>query len=109
REQDVAQVRQYLVQAGTRVVTLTGPPGIGKTSLSQRVAADSLSDFADGVFFVALATLHDPELVASTIGQTLRLEGRDKISATELVKDGIADKQLLLVLDNFEHLLDAAP
>ena len=109
REQDVAQVRQYLGQTGTRAVTLTGPPGIGKTSLSQQVAADSLSDFADGVFFVALAPLQDPEFVPSTIGETLRFEGRGKISATELVKAGIADKQLLLVLDNFEHLLDAAP
>jgi predicted ATPase/transcriptional regulator with XRE-family HTH domain len=109
REQDVAQVRQYLAQTGTRLVTLTGPPGIGKTSLSQRVAADSLSDFADGVFFVGLAPLHDPEFVPSTIGETLRFEGRGKISATELVKAGIADKKMLLVLDNFEHLMEAAP
>ena len=109
REHEIVNVHEYLSNPGIRLVTLIGPPGIGKTSLSQRVAAESLSDFADGVFFIALAPLHDPEFVPSTIGETLRFEGRGKISATELVKAGIADKQLLLVLDNFEHLLDAAP
>ncbi|MEO5886241.1 MAG: helix-turn-helix domain-containing protein [Anaerolineales bacterium] len=109
REQDVAQVREYLAQSSTRLVTLTGPPGIGKTSLSQQVAADSMGDFSEGVFFVALAPLTDASLVASTIGQTLRFEGRGNISELELLKDGISDKQMLLVLDNFEHLLGAAP
>ena len=109
REQHINQVRQYLTNAGTRLVTLTGPPGIGKTSLSQQVAEDSIEDFLNGVFFIALAPLEDPELVASTISQTLRFEGRGKSSDIELLKDGIADKQMLLVLDNFEHLLEAAP
>jgi predicted ATPase/transcriptional regulator with XRE-family HTH domain len=109
REQDVAQVRQYLTGEGTRLVTLTGPPGIGKTSLSQQVAVDSMQDFDNGVFFVALAGLNDPDLVASTIGQTLRFEGRGRVSTLELLQDSIADKQMLLVLDNFEHILEAAP
>lgn len=109
REQHINQVRQYLANPDTRLVTLTGPPGIGKTSLSQQVAEDSIDDFLDGVFFVALAPLDDPDLVASTISQTLRFEGRGKSADIELLKDGIADKQMLLVLDNFEHLLEAAP
>nr|MDQ3006008.1 tetratricopeptide repeat protein [Chloroflexota bacterium] len=70
---------------------------------------DSMGDFSEGVFFVALAPLTDVSLVASTIGQTLRFEGRGNISELELLKDGISDKQMLLVLDNFEHLLGAAP
>lgn len=109
REHDVSQARQYLADASTRLVTLIGPPGIGKTSLSQQVAEVSTGDFSDGVFFVALAPLNDPDLVASTIGQTLRFEGRGKSSDIDLLKDGIADKQMLLVLDNFEHILEAAP
>ena len=109
REQHINQVRQYLANAGTRLVTLTGPPGIGKTSLSQQVAEESIASFLNGVFFIALAPLNDPHLVASTISQTLRFEGRGKSSDMELLKAGIADKKMLLVLDNFEHLLEAAP
>ena len=109
REQDIDRLRQYLADAGTRLVTLTGPPGIGKTSLSQQVAADSMDDFSNGIFFIALAPLDDPKLVAATISQTLRFEGRGKSSDIDLLKDGIADKQMLLVLDNFEHLLEATP
>lgn len=109
REQEIIQVREYLSNDEIRLVTLMGPPGIGKTRLSIESAHAALNDFPDGVFFVALAPLNDPTLVASTIGQTLRFEGRGRTSAMELLKNGIADKAMLLMLDNFEHLLEAAP
>ena len=109
REGDVAFVREYLSNADTRLITLIGPPGIGKTRLSVEVAREALHDFPDGVFFVALAPLNNSDLVESTIGEILRLEGRGKSSAIELLKEGIAEKQMLLMLDNFEHVLEAAP
>src|SRR5436309_218298 len=73
REQEVTTLCSQLRQPRTRLLTLTGPGGIGKTSLALQVARELLSDFADGVYFVPLATIRDPELVLPTIVQTLDL------------------------------------
>lgn len=106
REAEIALVHEYLLNVDIRLVTLLGPPGIGKTRLSIEAARTLLSDFPDGVFFVALAPLDDPTRVASTIAQDLGyVEARD-ISTTEQLKEGMGDKDLLLVLDNCEHLID---
>ena len=76
REQEIAQVRSSLWRASTRLVTLTGPPGIGKTRLALAVAANTRQDFVDGVCFVSLAPITDPALVAGTIARSLGVHHR---------------------------------
>jgi predicted ATPase len=92
-----------------RLVTLTGPGGTGKTRLGLQVAAELLDEFADGVYFVNLAPISDPELVISTIAQTLGVPESGGRPLLDSVKSYLREKQLLLVLDNFEQVLDAAP
>ena len=106
REQEIMEIRDYLASPKIRLVTLIGPPGIGKTRLSIESARAALSDFPDGVFFVALAPLDDPSLISQTIAHSLGYVGAAKISTEEQLKEGIGDKQLLLVLDNCEHLIE---
>ncbi|MGZ9235637.1 MAG: ATP-binding protein, partial [Anaerolineales bacterium] len=89
-----------------RLVTLIGPPGIGKTRLSIEAARVSLHDFPDGVFFVALAPFDDPNLIAAAIAQSLGYVGAKNVSTAEQLKEGIGNKQLLLVMDNCEHLIE---
>jgi len=106
REQDVAIVCEYLSRDDVRLVTLIGPPGIGKTRLSIEGARQSLHNFPDGVVFVALAPLDDSTLIAFTLAQTLGYVGVKNLSTSEQLRDGIGDKQMLLVLDNCEHLVE---
>jgi predicted ATPase/transcriptional regulator with XRE-family HTH domain len=106
RDKEVADVREYVSNPDTRLVTLIGPPGIGKTRLSLAVARASLPEFSDGVFFVGLAPLEDPNLVALTVAQTLGFVETPERSASEQLKDGIGDKHILVILDNVEHVLD---
>jgi len=90
-----------------RVVTLTGPGGIGKTSLAIEAARDLFADFDDGAWFVELASLSAPDLVPSTVASALGLKLSGEISA-ESVARAIGAKHLLFVLDNCEHVIDAA-
>ena len=106
REAEIALAHEYLSKDDIRLITLMGPPGIGKTRLSIEVARTSLPDFLNGVFFVALAPLEDPKLIPSAIAQALGYVGVKNISMLEQLKEGIGDKQLLLVLDNCEHLIE---
>jgi len=106
REQEIAIVLEYLSNPNIRLVTLIGPPGIGKTRLSIETARAELSDFPDGIFFIALAPLEDPNLVAPTIGQTLGLVEATDQSPLKRLENGIGDKQMLIVLDNVEHLVE---
>ena len=106
REQEIAEVCDYLLRADVRLVTLIGPPGVGKTRLSIEAARAILPDFPDGVFFVALAPLEDASLLARTIAQTLEYIERKNQPASEQLIEGIGDQQMLLVLDNCEHLID---
>lgn len=110
REQEISLVSEYLVSEDHRLVTLIGPPGIGKTRLSLETARRILPHFPDGVFFVELAPLEDACLLSSTIVQALGyVETKNKPANNDLM-DRIGDKQLLLVLDNCEHLIeDIAP
>jgi predicted ATPase/transcriptional regulator with XRE-family HTH domain len=106
RDKEVADVREYVSNPDTRLVTLVGPPGIGKTRLSLAVARESIPEFNDGVFFVELAPLEDPNLVALAIAQALGfVETHDRFPSEQLMEE-IGDKHILVILDNVEHVLD---
>ncbi|MHB8573802.1 MAG: ATP-binding protein, partial [Dehalococcoidia bacterium] len=106
REQELADLAQLL--ANTRLVTLTGPGGTGKTRLALGAAAAQAEQFPDGVFFVDLAPLQDPTLVPSAVAQALGVQGIPETPLRDSVLRFLRDKRLLLVLDNYEHLLAAA-
>lgn len=106
REQELASLSEYLSNPNVRLITMIGPPGTGKTSLSLQVAREAFPDFAYGVFFVALAPLEDPSLVATTVVQTLGFVETPDRSPFEQLKDGIGERQMLIVLDNLEHLIE---
>jgi hypothetical protein len=94
--------------AGTRLLTLTGPGGTGKTRLSLQLAARSSDDFPDGVFFVPLEPIRDPMLVAPRIASALGVAESTGRPIQESLGDWLRDKRLLLVLDNFEQVVAAA-
>ena len=109
REREVDAVAQRLRREGIRLMTLIGPGGVGKTRLSLQVAATLLSFFKDGIFFVGLAPIRDPSLLLSTIGHTL---GIGEVGARSLLESTISylhEKEMLLILDNFEQVVTAAP
>lgn len=109
REQEVAAVCALLRQAEVRLLTLTGPGGVGKTRLALHIANEVQEDFADGVCFVSLAPLQDAGLVPSTIVRALHLQGREAQSPLAHLKTSLQHRHLLLLLDNFEHVIAAAP
>ena len=109
REAEVKEVAALLRSATTRLVTLVGPGGVGKTRLAIEVAGTVRADYHDGVAFVDLAPLHDHRLVAATIARVLGVHELGGRSAWELVQAHLRARHMLLVLDNFEHLLGAAP
>jgi predicted ATPase len=103
----MAAIVARVSSANVRLLTLTGPGGVGKTRLALKVA-ETLEAYADGVFFVVLAPISDPDLVVLTVAQALGIPDAGG-NLRDSVRDFLSDKQLLLVLDNFEHLLPAAP
>ena len=105
REREAADVTDLLTQS--RLITLTGPGGTGKTRLAVKVAADHLDRFADGVFFVDLSPIRDPALVPSAVAQALVVReepGRDQL---DTLSDHLRDRHLLLVLDNTEQVIES--
>jgi predicted ATPase/class 3 adenylate cyclase len=109
RERDVSHIASLLQRDSVRLVTATGPGGIGKTRLCLQVAAGLLDDFPDGVFVVELAPIADPEFLAGAIAGALKLRDVPGQSHLEMLIDHLRSLQMLLVLDNFEHLVASAP
>ncbi len=109
REREVAALVTLLHQDSFRLVTLTGPGGVGKTRLALQVAANVIAAFPDGVWFVGLAPITDPDLIASAIARTFGIQEPGDESLVKRLKAYLRDKHLLLVLDNFEHVVEAVP
>lgn len=109
RDHEVAAIQHLLLQEQVGLLTLTGPGGIGKTRLALQVAANLLDHFVNGVYFVSLAPIRELDLVASAIAQTVGVREAPGRAMQESLQDYLRDKQLLLVLDNFEQILAAAP
>src|SRR6516225_5265823 len=106
RRDELAEVRRLLV--GSRLVTLTGVGGVGKTRLALRAAAGLARAFRDGVWLVQLDQLRDQALVAQAVAGALGLQDRAGYAQAAALADYLSARQLLLVLDNCEHLVDAA-
>ncbi|HYU40319.1 MAG TPA: BTAD domain-containing putative transcriptional regulator [Acidimicrobiia bacterium] len=106
REDDLRATRK-LVEA-SRLVTLTGVGGVGKTRLAVQSSADLVPRFADGAWLVELAPISDPGLVPGSVAATLGLRERGGQSVVDMIADYLADRSLLLVVDNCEHVIDAA-
>jgi len=100
REREVQEIAS-LLQDGTRLLTLSGPGGSGKTRLAIEAGAELVPEFRNGVYWVELAPLRDPALVAATIGHT--------VGAKDGLADAIGEREMLLVLDNLEQVVEAAP
>lgn len=109
RDRQIEGVRAALADEHTRLLTVTGPPGVGKTRLALVVASELASCFADGAYFVPLTAISDPGLVVTSIGQVLGMKEAGNQPLISRLKAFVADKELLLVLDNFEQVLAAAP
>lgn len=106
RRQEVEAVLNFLGSPDVRLVTLMGPGGIGKTRLALRAGNELTGRFADGVVFVSLAPVRSPELVSGAIMATLALRDTGGRPAIDVLTEYLRDREILLILDNFEHLLE---
>ncbi len=112
REKEAAAAKELLLREDMRLVTVTGPGGIGKTRLAVEVASGLIESFPGGIYFVALSPLRDPGLLASVIVQALGIREAGGQSPLEILKKNLQDSfraPMLFLLDNFEHLMQAAP
>ena len=109
RERELAETRTLIMRPDVRQLTLIGPGGTGKTRLALQLAADVVEEFENGVFVVSLSPIRDWELVVPSIAQTLGLREQPRETALETLTEYLLEKELLLLLDNFEHVLAGAP
>jgi predicted ATPase/class 3 adenylate cyclase len=107
RQRELADAGEYL-RNGVRALTLTGPGGIGKTRLSVQIAAEQAESYADGACFVSLSSIRDVGLVMTTVAQALGLPESVGRTPLDALRSYLADRQMLLVLDNFEQVIEAA-
>ena len=110
RDRELTDLLNLICAEEAALITLTGPGGTGKSRLALQVALETTDHFSDGVYFVALAPISDPQLVAPTIAHTLGLrEAPDSHSIEAALLNYLRDKHVLLLLDNFEQVFEAAP
>lgn len=108
RRDELAGIQQYLADPACRLLTLTGPGGIGKTALAIRAAREAGDAFPDGIFFIALEALDSTEFLISSIVEGVRLNMHGTENQASQLLNYLRDKKILLVMDNFENLLDGA-
>jgi predicted ATPase/DNA-binding SARP family transcriptional activator len=109
RDHDVAHLRDVLTASSQRLVTVTGVGGVGKTRLGHAVAEASRDAFPDGVALVSLAPVADPDLVLPAVGRVFGLSAAEGLAPLDAVAQHLRSRRVLVVLDNFEHVVDAAP
>ena len=109
RQREMATARSLLLDSRVPLLTLTGPGGVGKTRLALQIATESRERFADGAWFVSLAPLRDPRLIATAIAETLGLTGASELRPSDRVIASLGEREALLILDSVEHLLPSIP
>jgi predicted ATPase/DNA-binding XRE family transcriptional regulator len=109
RNQEVSDAKRHLLHRDTRLLSIVGPPGVGKTRLAIQVASSLQDDFYDGAHFVSLSPVNNPKMVASTIAQMIGVNRIGSLSFEDRLIEYLRDKHVLLVLDNFEQVAAAAP